>query len=361
MQKKILRTTLKGVFGELFKQPWPLASPGQSGVELPFDFRYANSKIGKDAAQKLVDMFRQSTMIVNLDLSGIGKSHVLTQLAVQKKAYVLYYDCGKLRSLEDKIEGLIIQEPLNSIEDYEQLAMKLERLLYSHTLAHTLALLHQIKTHQVEPVHFLRYLETTACTTLPFVTERLLKILNMTSMKDLKQQAIDEIRSLTNLNVVEAWDEAATLTEWAENMIPFSKSVRNKVSEIDPSGKKHLINGGSAFTVACRIAADDASFTIFSGTALRLLDVETNVCGSLKLGRVKFTTDSKMLRPWNSIQVSASLKEDFKINQKISPDTLANIEYNLQGRARLTSKFKMALYKLLRAEPKMDLDVAFNR
>lgn len=93
----------------------------------------------------------------------------------------------------------------------------------------------------------------------------------------LKNLVLKEIGK-TGLRVVEVWDDANLLTEWASNQIPYSNHPWNPKSAFNPT-TGNLENEDSALTVACRIANDydSISKTIFCGTDLRMTKVEEDL------------------------------------------------------------------------------------
>ena len=113
-----------------------------------FNFLYSSSNIGKEAVDQLVKLFMNYSIkiIINLGLSGDGKTHLVTQLAVQGKALVLFYDCSQ----NSKLIGTIIKnywegKPREWRSNYEDFSSFLELTLFNFTIANAFTLLQLVK------------------------------------------------------------------------------------------------------------------------------------------------------------------------------------------------------------------------
>ena len=208
----------------------------------------------------------------------------------------------------------------------------------------------------IQPVQFLRYLENGGeidiLDVFNSINNRFIDTNNCDSLLNLitlKKKIVKEIVDITKLPVVEAWDEAGLLMEWAADQIPFTDdSCGLNPKSLYNSETRMLENAGSALTVACRLANESpANTTIFCGTALRLAVMEAHIPKSLK-NLVKISTDNyfksyNVLKMWDKETVLQSLEEDLNLKElKMNNDI---VSYLLQGRPRLTSLFKTSLEK----------------
>jgi hypothetical protein len=326
-----------------------------------FNFLYSQTDIGKSAVEKLakhVTLNPDKKIILNVGLSGAGKTFLIIQLAVQNKAFVLFYDCSRNASkLGTDIKLGVKALDARKIEDYENFATDLEIMMMNFTLANAFAMLQMLKRYQISPCQFLRYLENGGQNEISKIHKALCRVMtDITYAAELKTTILEEIRKLTPLPIVEAWDEAGLLTQWAANRIPFSNAPGNPKTTFDGLTLQHA---GSAFTVACRIARlNNFSPTIFCGTALRLTKIENDVSGDLKnrtvyLQHVVYNMKKKkFLTPWSQDLVRASLQEDSNFSIPSSIDD--TITYCLQGRPRLSATFKNKLYEIKQEFPKLD-------
>jgi len=358
----VLQETQQKVLGPIFRRPWPLITPKKPGLNSlheRFNFLYTDSKVGKAARQNLLALLEaDNTMIViNLGLSGAGKTHMITQLAQRGERWVLLYECG---SSNARLIGLAIEtrrrnNPRGSLVDYENFASELKLVMLHFQLATAFALLQLLKHGELkEPGQFLRYLENGGQEDI----ERTFTVLRQ-DLADLetawrmKKIVFREISKLVKLPIIEVWDEAGVLTQWAAGMVPFSNHPDNPKTAFNPATRS-LENAGSAFTVACRIARDTSDArTIFCGAALRLSNVGADISKDL-LKPVKTTSDPsvpRVLEPWDENAVQANLEEDLELDG-VPKDVLETISYTLQGRARLSSTFKARLFDAAAAEGK---------
>ena len=137
--------------GQLFLHSWPLITPNKIDPFREyeqFNFLYSSSNIGKEAVDQLVKLFMNYSIkiIINLGLSGDGKTHLVTQLAVQGKALVLFYDCSQ----NSKLIGTIIKnywegKPREWRSNYEDFSSFLELTLFNFTIANAFTLLQLVK------------------------------------------------------------------------------------------------------------------------------------------------------------------------------------------------------------------------
>jgi hypothetical protein len=360
------------VLGPLFRHPWPVITPSKVDPTKPyerFNFLYSDSRKGEKALEHLLNLLEgdKTSIVINLGLSGAGKTYLLTQLALRRQRYVLFYDCGT----NARVIGRIIDDYWESrskptdLWDYEVFSRYLKRMMSNFTLANAYALLRLIESDKIQPAQFLRYLENGGEGDVKKIFDVLREEVKTTERAiELKNVVVDEIGRLTGIPVVEAWDEAGLLTQWAASKIPFSNHHENPKTEFDPA-LHALKDAGSAFTVACRVARDSTNKTIFCGTALRLLNVEGDISKDL-LKRVKKTTEggsSRVLWPWDERDVIENIKEDLEVS-RLKSDTLDTVGYALQGRPRLTTLFKNQLYHVTKANSaaaSQDPDALFQR
>ncbi|KAL6050467.1 hypothetical protein QOT17_019778 [Balamuthia mandrillaris] len=346
----------KKVLGPLYLRSWPVVTPSKADPEKPyenFNFLYADSGIGKVALQNLLALLNNisTKIVINLGLSGAGKTHLLVQLAQRGECWVLFYDCGSnAREIGNIIEDDKIVTKFDTLMAYEQFAGRTKLAMLNFQLAQAYTLLRLLRDGALkEPGQFLRYLENggQADVRQAFVVLRRI-VEDLSTSQHLKNLVLTEIKQLGKKPVVEAWDEAGLLTQWGAGLVPFSNHPNNPRTRYDPTSGS-LIDAGSAFTLACRLARESDAKTIFCGTALRLSNVEADVSKDL-LKRVKTTTDPevpRVLEPWSADVVLKNLREDLRLDD-VPPTTLDTIAYVLQGRPRLTTVFKGQLYHTLR-------------
>lgn len=329
------------------------------------DFLHSSSSIGGAAFDRLVEFLRPTNtkILINLGLSGAGKSHMLYCLAVDKKYYVLLYDCyNNPGKLEDIIEDywMATKRHTSKLHAVTVFADWLELLITNFTLANAFTLLHLIKTYNIQPDGFLHYLENGGKEDIKEVFDVIrAEVHTVEAANELKAFVVEEIANLTRTPVIEAWNEATVLAGWADGEIPFNTAPNNPIVLDRATGS--LKNGGNAFTVACRVAhKSEKTKTIFCGRALRLLNLEDHITND-RLKRVTISTG--ILHPWGVEEVEQSLREDLNLEvehdgQKkllIEPKTLDTIIYILQGRPSLVTVFKHKLYDI-KADPPDDVD-----
>jgi hypothetical protein len=116
------------VLGPLFRHPWPVITPRKADPTKPyerFNFLYSDSRKGEKALKHLLDLLAgdNTSIVINLGLSGAGKTYLLTQLALQRQRYVLFYDCGTNarvigRIIKDYWESQPTDMPDNKFSQY---------------------------------------------------------------------------------------------------------------------------------------------------------------------------------------------------------------------------------------------------
>ncbi len=359
------------VLGPLFRHPWPVITPSKVDPTKPyerFNFLYSDSRKGEKALEHLLNLLEgdKTSIVINLGLSGAGKTYLLTQLALRRQRYVLFYDCGtNARVIGEIIEDYWRSKPKDKLVYYEEFGSDLKLVIANFGLANAYVLLRLIESDKIQPAQFLRYLENGGEGDVKKIFDILREeVKTIERAIELKSVVVAAIVRLTGIPVVEAWDEAGLLTQWAAGKVPFSNHHENPKTEFDPAVYA-LKNAGSAFTVACRVARDSRlNKTIFCGTALRLLNVEGDISKDL-LKRVKKTTEgsSRVLWPWDERDVIENIEEDLEVS-RLKSDTLDTVGYALQGRPRLTTLFKNQLYHVTKANSaaaSQDPDALFQR
>ncbi len=348
------------MLGNLYLRPWPIATPRtlQDPKNLEyFDFLYSRTNIGKAAVDKLAELIRatiETRLIINVGLSGSGKTFLEYQLAVQNKAYVLLYDCSTNASvIGDAVRSYLANVSLNrrTESDYYDFSAHIRLKMENYTIANALTLLYLIKQDKITPAQFLRYLENGGGAHIAAVYEAICKVVKTldTSAK-LRKHIFGKLYSATPLPFVEAWDEAGLLTQWGSGCVPW-ESQKSKFNH-----QTHKLNtAGSTFTIMCRIAKlSESHKTIASGTALRLIDVEKDMSKDFK-DRVLYLMEEaeNYLLPWIPDKVCQNLAEDIAVN-KIQETVLNAISYITQGRARVPQVFKNLLFKIKSTHPTLD-------
>lgn len=129
--------------GDLFKRNWPLRTPPNSSDKVEpekWNFLYSKTKVGCEKVNNVFSLMTgtNTSIIINMGLSGIGKTFLAYQLAVQRSAVVFYYDCSVsgLKFLPNYLKETIEKHPKKNVEDYEKLSEKLYLIFLNFSISH---------------------------------------------------------------------------------------------------------------------------------------------------------------------------------------------------------------------------------
>lgn len=331
-----------------------------------FNFQYSKSDIGKKEVeevihggdQRRIHGDREEKILFNLGPPGAGKTHLVIQLAVQGKAFVLLYNCNqnakRLSKIIEDIRAQVAPAPKiitedyrynifsprpfrkdlylapfgivrgvtnksRVVSDYDRLACSIQLAISNFALANALTLLKLVQSDSINPVQFLRFLEYADQEDVYNIFDTIqAKVKTISESQNLKNKVIEEINKRVALPVVEAWDEL-----WDREFMV-------------------------ARDAADRIARQSINKTIFCGE-----DMLFDIAG------VDYF--SNVLKFWSEDKVYKNLSEDLNLSG-VREDIMDTVTYVLQGRPQLTTIFKNQVYHVRKTLPDIqDINDIFFR